>query len=910
MVVLCTFIIAILFFLTFFDIECKGFNLFFFVIFFIISFSTLSQNLNGTVKDALSNPLQNVNIIAEPLQEGYDLKFAITDHLGRYKLILEKNLSYKITVSYIGYATIELEIYSDFSNKEHHFILKEKEELLDEIVIKHKPMPVFVNKDTITYDIDYFKNGKEYKMIDILEKLPGFEIEKNGAIKVKGKEVTKVLVENKPFFGGSSKLAIENIPADALDKIEVIDNFNEVGFLKEVSDSKEMVLNVKLKEDKKKFIFGDTEAGLEIAGDNGFHSLHAALFSYNKKTNLSYIGNLNNIGSRTFSFEDLMRFQNVKSNFISNNNRSTNLSNIGIGNTDVLKTKTQFSALMLSFDINPKLTIDGYGLFSKLSTTSLQENDIKYLQNDYSTLEKRVFRENKNDLIALGNLKINFAPSTTSRMIYNVQYQFIKPKSNNITQSEIDNQSNIFKKNNRTNGDQITQFFEWHKSFNDKHITTLAIDQHYENNKVQSNLLSNNPFLDEYITFQPDDTYDIFQNKYINSNSLDVLAKHYWILHKLHHLYINMGNSLNVTTLGTLDQQLLSDGSVINLFDNGYNNELKYSLDDFYLGLEYKIKTGKWENKMSLFAHHYSLITKQGSKQQIKSTLLEPKWNSVYEFNPSESIKFEYKFSNRYPVAAQMLEQFSITDYNTIFQGNALLRNEKFQILNLDYSKYNLYKGLIIYANANFSKKNRSIRNSINLIGVDNFETPEMITTPENRIKLSGMIEKQIHKFKISFRSTFSQTEYLQIINDVSLMNRRNNQNINIIARTADKKLPSISVHYRKSFSQFSGFTNSSLVTDNLNFSFDMVLFENFNFKTNYEIVYNKNQDDNSNKNQIANATLTYKKKNNPLSFELSAQNYLNNHIKIENRFSDFTIKNNKIYTLPRILMLSLRYKI
>ena len=94
-----------------------------------------------------------------------------------------------------------------------------------------------------------------------------------------------MLVEGKSFFGGGSKLAVENIPADALDKIEVIDHFNQVGFMKKVSDSDELAMNVKLKKDKKKFIFGDIEAGAEIANDNGYYLAHAGLFYYSPKTN-------------------------------------------------------------------------------------------------------------------------------------------------------------------------------------------------------------------------------------------------------------------------------------------------------------------------------------------------------------------------------------------------------------------------------------------------------------------------------------------------------------------------------------------------------------------------------------------------------------------------------------------------
>jgi len=888
----------------------RAFKFYFFTLCYITSFSVYSQTLIGTVKDSLKNSLQDVNIIAEPIQEGKDLKFAITDHIGRYRLMLEKKVSYNVSVSHIGYKTEKQLIFVDFSKKEHQFILKQKGEQLDEIVIKYKPKPILVKKDTLTYIVDYFKNGKEFKMIDILEKLPGFEVLNNGIITVQGKKVTKVFVENKPFFGGSTKLAIENIPADALEKIEVIDNFNEVDFLKQVSDSKEMIINVKLKKNKKEFIFGDVEAGAEIANDNGFYSLHAALFSYNQKTNLSYIGNLNNIGKRSFSFKDLMRFQNTRSVFIRKRKRPSNLYNIGKGNTDVLRSKSQFSALNLSFDINPKLHIESYGIFSKLYTTNLQESNIQYLENNLFSSEKRIFEKNNNELFALGNLKINYSPSTNSKLIYNGQFQFLAPRSYNVLQSTLNNQLKIFKNEKTTDKDQINHFFEWHKKFNTRNITTLVLNHSYENKKTQNNWFSNTPFLNEYITYQSGNTYDIQQIKSIKSNNIDLLIKHYLIVHNLHHLYINIGNSLDIVNLETLDQQLLSNGININLFSNEFENKIKYSLNNFYMGLEYKFKIGKWENKLSLYTNSYNLVSKQRNDYKIKTTLIEPRWNSDYEFNPTENIQLEYKFSNKFPEANQLLEQYTILNYNTIFKGNALLRNEKFHIATLNYSKHDSYKGLIIYANATFNKKIQSIRNQIKLIEINNSITPEMINTPENNMNISGMIEKQIHKFKISFRPSFSWSEYLQTINTISILNQTNIQNITLKVRTADKKLPKLSVGYRKIFSQLYGFRNYSLASDRINFSAKVDFFKHFTLSSNYEVTYNKNQDSQINNYQIANASINYKKRNTPLSFELSVQNILNNNIKIENSFSDYIILNNKIYTLPRIFMFSVRYKI
>ena len=224
---------------------------------FFTTFSySQSRTITGVVSDDINKPLESANVIAKPLQEKASLKFAIADNKGRYRLELEKEVKYEITVSYISFIEEVFILEANAIVSTHDFKLKATGEQLDEIVIKHDFKPIIIKKDTLIFDVKSFAKGNERKMKEILEKLPGVEVDKNGGVTVQGKKVTKMLVEGKSFFGGGSKLAVENIPADALDKIEVIDNFNEVGFMKQVSDSDDLAMNVKLKEDKKKFVFG------------------------------------------------------------------------------------------------------------------------------------------------------------------------------------------------------------------------------------------------------------------------------------------------------------------------------------------------------------------------------------------------------------------------------------------------------------------------------------------------------------------------------------------------------------------------------------------------------------------------------------------------------------------------------
>ncbi|CAM3935847.1 MULTISPECIES: carboxypeptidase-like regulatory domain-containing protein [Flavobacterium] len=878
----------------------------------LASYFSHAQTLTGTVKDSLGNPLANANVIAKPLVEKQGLKFSIADHFGRYKLELEKGVPYEVRVSYLGYKEAILNLEANSELKEHHFKLKETGQQLKEIVIDYEYKPIIVKKDTLIYNVQSFANGNERKMKEVLEKLPGVEVGKDGSVTVQGKKVTQMMVEGKSFFGGGSKLAVENIPADALDKIEVIDNFNKVGFLKQVSDSDELAMNVKLKEDKKKFVFGDLEAGAEVANDNGFHLLHTALFYYSPKTNVSFIGDINNIGKRTFTFEDMMRFQGGASSFISGRKQLTNLYSFATGNTDVIENKSQFGAFNFRQEINSKLDVEGFGIFSKLFTATLSESQNEYLQNSSFTFEDKTNKGNNKSILGIGNIKLNYSPSDQSRWFYNSQYQF---STNDITSQILsirDGQQNTFENINNADNSQVKQFLEWHKQYKNKnHTTTFVINQSYENKKPQNSWLTDTEFLTGLIPLQNDSFYTIEQIKKVKNNSIDALFKHYWILNNYNHIYTNIGNNFGTTSLEITEKQYLTDGTINDFATGGFGNDLNYLLNDFYVGFEYKFKIGKWVNKPALYTHFYHLKTRQILENYTTNkTYFEPQWNSEYEFNQSEALKFNYKLSNDFPDATKLLERYTLQSYNSVFKGNALLKNERFHTASLRYSKTSMYRGLMLFANLNYNKKIKTIRNVIELAGINQFTTPTITDNPETNWRFYGNLSKKINRIRIQLNSNLSWFNYIQSLNGQTTSNNRNNQSVGLKIRTATKKWPSVSIGYDKSFSQFSGLTKSSFTNDVFSFDFDIDFLQHFNFKTDYEITFNENSNNQKTNYRIGNASLSYHKKDHPFRFELSAQNYLNNGTKINNSFSDFLISNNTTYILPRVIMLSISYKL
>jgi hypothetical protein len=885
--------------------------IFFYFFLFSIFFSSQSQTLTGVISDDTNKPLESANIIAKPLQEKASLKFAIADNKGRYRLELETNVKYEITVSYIGYTEEVLILEPNSSLKTYNFKLKPTGEVLKEIVIKHEYKPIVIKKDTLTYDIKAFANGNERKMKEILEKLPGVEVDKNGGVTVQGKKVTKMLVEGKSFFGGGSKLAVENIPADALDKIEVIDHFNEVGFMKQVSDSEDLAMNIKLKENKKKFVFGDVEAGVEVANDNGYNLAHAGLFYYAPKINVSFIGDINNIGKSTFTFEDLMRFQGGVSSFLSGRKSFTNLYSYTNDNTNLVENKSQFGALNFSFDASSKLVISGFSIFSKVFMASQIETKNEYLQNEEISFENKSQNDNNKTLLGIGNVKLDYSPNKKEKLYYNAQYQSSTNDIFNTINSVTNLNSNTFETISNADNSSVKQYIEWHKSHNDKHTTTFVVNQAFDKNTPQNHWFTDAPFLAGLIPLESDTSYTIEQIKKVQNNSIDALFKHYWIINNVNHLYTNIGNNYGNSRYTTSEKQVLTDGSINDFSDANFGNNVKYNLNDAYIGLEYKFKIGKWTNKPALYLHYYHLKTNQLSTEYtISKTLFQPQFNSEYEFNKSESLNFTYRLANTFPEVSQLANQFTLQNYNSVFKGNALLQNERYHSANLRYSKMNMYRGVMINGMLSYNKKIKTTRNEILITGINQYNTPILTDNPETNWRFMGSISKKIYRFNLKLDTNLGWFNYVQTVNNVTSTNDRNNQNIGLTFKTAHRKLPDFSIGYNKGFSQFNGITNSKYQSDAFNSDFEITFLKSFTYRIEYENLKNTNTNNQSNYFDIANTSIRYQKKNSLFGFELFANNLLNTKSKNDYFFSDFIISNRQTFILPRVFLLNVSYKL
>ena len=870
-----------------------------------ISFNSFSQNytFEGFIKDSLQTPLPYANIIAEPINKSTNLKFGISDEKGRFKIELEKS-NYTITISYLGFEkqTILLSIEKDTIKS---FILKEQLNNLTEIVID---IPVIVKQDTIIYNINKFVNGRERKLKNVLKKLPGVEVEKNGTIIIQGKKVATLLVDGKPFFDGGTRIGVNNIPADAIDKIIVLDNYNEVAFLKKISDSEEMAMDIILKKDKKKFIFGDIETG---KGNKEFYKTNSSLFYYSPKTTLNFIGNLNNTGEKVFTIKDFINFQgNINSVFkngVSGLLKPNNDLSQFLENQDFLKSNNKFGALNIVKSIAEKLDISSFGIFSYSKINTLESN-----LNQYTTfIENTHISGNTKNIFGIGKFNIDYRPNSNEQWSFKTQLKQTNSTLSKTNNTQIDNINNsiILDKNN--NQLFLNQNLEWHKKVSKEHTFSSSVNYTFNKTKPTSLWKSTQLILQDLIPLEIDDNYVLRQKKQNQNNNLEAIFKHYCIINNSNHIYTSFGNNFSKQQYTTNDSQLLSNGTINDFENSEFNNDLDFNFNDLFLGLHYKFRTGKLTFVQGLIIRNYSWYLKQYSNIENKKTFILPDFNAKLQLGKSEKLRLKYNLKTSFGNASQLSNKYQLQSYNSVYKGNPLLENELYHSVNLSYNKFSMYKGIMLLGNLNYIKKKQGIQNNIEFQETNQFVTPIIVDNPETQWDFNSSIRKRIKKVNYTLKSKINNLKYLQKIDNEYNTNIKNNFTLGLSAKTLYKKWPTIEIGYDKSIGIYTSNNNISKFNTNKSFMNIDYEFKDFVFSFEYEYYnYNNKQFNLENKYQFANTSLLYQKENSVWSFELNAQNLFNSKFKNQNSFSEYIIRDKKKFIQPLLVMFSLNYKI
>lgn len=290
----------------------------------LTTYGQSTYKINGYVLDSLQQGIELASVVLLQAQDSVMAGFSITNKDGKFQIEDVEPGSYLINASFLGYRDHNKEIEIAGDNNEislGNIMMSEASSLMDEVTISTTHVPIKIKKDTIEYNSAAFKTQANDAVEELLKKLPGIEVESDGTIKAHGEEVERVLVEGKEFFSNDPTVATKNLPANAVDKVQVFDKLSEMAEFSGIDDGERMkTINLALKDDMKAGYFGNATAG------GGTDSRYEGKFNINRftpKLQVSTIGMLNNTNKQGFSFRDYISFMGGLGSLMSGGGRGS-----------------------------------------------------------------------------------------------------------------------------------------------------------------------------------------------------------------------------------------------------------------------------------------------------------------------------------------------------------------------------------------------------------------------------------------------------------------------------------------------------------------------------------------------------------------------------------------------------------
>jgi hypothetical protein len=298
---------------SFFCCRIVLFSLFFSVFSFSFSVAQVKDSVNigsakGIIQDSAFNfVLTSATVAVYRDKDSSLLQYSLPNTFGEFSFgSLPVGTALRMVITHVGYKALTKTFSVSKAKPEYEFgkinLLRKEEgdNELAEIVVT----PIRMNGDTLEFNASAFKLDKNATTEDLLRKLPGFTIWSDGEITFNGKKINSVLVEGKPFMGGDFASATQNLPKDAIQKVQVYQQVNQNNLYDSTTN-----VNLKLKEDKKMGRFGKISAGY---GTDKHYSGDGMMSGFNKKMQVSVVGAANNINKQANSAQQLIENSSYK----------------------------------------------------------------------------------------------------------------------------------------------------------------------------------------------------------------------------------------------------------------------------------------------------------------------------------------------------------------------------------------------------------------------------------------------------------------------------------------------------------------------------------------------------------------------------------------------------------------------
>lgn len=476
----------------------------------LISQVLVSQTLiKGVVKNIKNEPLEQISVLL--YEKNKILDYVFTDFNGFYTFNVKSNKSYTIKTSSMSYKD-QVKI---IDIKEKHlnlnFKLLEEINLLEEVVLKID-RDIEVRQDSIIFKASAFKNKRQVVLEDLLKDIPGVQVSSNGNITFQGKLVTNVKIENDDLFNGGYKILTKNLKADIVEKIQILKNYSKNPLLKNVKDTEDIAINITLKEDRKKLIFGDFELYSNFKNRKNIHANIISLFKRNK---YYFITDYNNIGKDSYlDFKDIFTSKSDNPTLKIGSNQRTKLFTTlnalrpRLEDEYVNLNKSELYNFNSIFNITPKLKIKTIFLAYENKNDFYNNTKTTFLTDSVFIIDENSKIKRKEKLKTV-KVDLNWKIDKNSNLEYDANYSIISADANSVIKLPTD----VVNENVLINGEKTNHFINYTKKNKDSSVIQLT-SRYIFDKKPQNYTTSPFPYKTTF-----GDNFDLVKSKTSNEIS-------------------------------------------------------------------------------------------------------------------------------------------------------------------------------------------------------------------------------------------------------------------------------------------------------------------------------------------------------------------------------------------------------
>ncbi len=585
-----------------------------------------------------------------------------------------------------------------------------KANLLKEVIIREKMDAIRVRGDTTEFLVDSFLTNKNSNVEDLLKKLPGLQVDKNGKITAQGQEVKKVLVDGEEFFGDDPTVATKNLRAENVETVQVFDKKSDQAAFTGIDDgTKEKTINLKLKEEAKKGYFGKVSGG---AGTERRYEHDAMLNFFRQKRKFSVYGAASNTNKTQLSWRDAENYSGGRGNmevsddgyiysYYSGSDDNVDFNGVGIP-------ETWFAGTHYSDKLKEdKHAITINGTRKEMRVSGFDNNYTQYILPDtmYFNNQLKNFNNYRNATAANGKYELKIDSLSTLRFTFNARQGVMSSRSTFVSEnlnsdSQVVNTNNRASTNDGTN-ELLTSALTWNKKFKTQgRSLSLSVNQSHTANASEGFLRSSTTFTDAATGKQQTDTIDQKKITDINTEVFGGRATYTQPLSKK--WFTVFDYDVGFTSNKSSRFAYSSQNNEYTLLDSLLSNDFRYNILTHKGGIVWRFVDKKLNYSFGGKVSYTDLKQENLVKNTIQNqyfTNIFPSASISYKVKNTSSISLRYDGSTRQPTLQQIQPVADNSNPLDIVLGNSNLRQSFRNNVSATYNSYKPITGRSVYAN-------------------------------------------------------------------------------------------------------------------------------------------------------------------------------------------------------------------